>query len=57
LTQAAAADRLNALLPLVSSGALIYSAITSQREILNRAVKNRVAGTSMACPDSISIKG
>lgn len=34
----------------------IYGA-HSQREILNRAVKNRVAGTNMACPDLTSIKG
>lgn len=29
----------------------------SQREILNRAVKNWLTGTSMACPDLTSIKG
>lgn len=34
----------------------IYGA-HSQREILNRAVKNWVAGTNMACPDLTSIKG
>lgn len=34
----------------------IYGAY-SQREIINRAVKSWVAGTSMACPDLTSIKG
>lgn len=34
----------------------IHGAI-SQREVINRAVKNWVAGTNMACPDLTSIKG
>lgn len=34
----------------------IYGAY-SQRDIINRAVKNWVAGTNMACPDLTSIKG